>query len=223
MSSQPVVYCCLPRPGIIFMSAVFAIWELIKSFNYFVIQRDTFQYKTFFLFLSNIARVVTLVSAFGFIYAGYLAFKRSYKPFNRLMYLFVANLAFDLYSAIWTISNTLTASIRNKDHVKDHIIQGFKNHTLSYNSIINNNTMTNGTISNRTLNEESAQNVAEVVATGIQIFVPLFLCLLVIVPFLNKLYFVSKIHTYVKYVLYKKEEAPSIQTPHQLPQCSKLE
>lgn len=63
------------RPGIIFMSTVIGCWELLKSFVFFFVFRDTFKRKTFFYMISYLGRFVTLIAGFAFLYSGYLAYK----------------------------------------------------------------------------------------------------------------------------------------------------
>ncbi|SAM03271.1 hypothetical protein [Absidia glauca] len=197
--------------------------------------------------ISYLGRFVTLAAGFAFLYSGYLAYKRSFKPYKRLLYLFMANLVFDAYNLVWGIKLVFDSTI-DKVSIQTNISKSmmetsnatnsaFYNSTL-YNSTMYNNTMynttlynttlynsteiSNGTMSNSTFTQKDADMVAGVIATGIHIFVPFFTCLFFLVPFFNKLYLVSRIDTYTKYVIYKKEEAqiPAMQLPHKLPECS---
>ncbi|ORZ17391.1 hypothetical protein BCR42DRAFT_491267 [Absidia repens] len=201
MPSKPIIYCCVPRPGIIFMSLIFGFCGLVPSIST-LYSLHFISFKSFSCFIDCMDRDVDIISTFAFFYSAYLTYKRRYKPFKYLQYIFWTRVLFDVYNGIYTLKAALTVPLDQYNINKD----------MPYNATNNNG-----------LTEEEYHKLNETLSYGVYAIMPFIMAFLILFPLLNKIYLIIKMKAYTDYVTYKKEEArpvPVIELPHKLPECS---
>ncbi|ORZ17392.1 hypothetical protein BCR42DRAFT_414525 [Absidia repens] len=185
---QPSVFCCLlPRPGIMlftFLSAVYAFSGVFAMtagfvFAYFYMPLpDTAKEGMFFKFASNLFKLNTVVDVFCgliYVYAFILAYKRKWKAFEPVLYVFLAIALYGGYSMLCTIKENYLVALNRDDSITDKFGDMDDDHKESFNRWFP-----------RLL----------VVTTLI----------LSVMPWLIQVYLIKQIRSYIKYVLYKKDE-----------------
>ncbi|ORZ17389.1 hypothetical protein BCR42DRAFT_414518 [Absidia repens] len=189
MGSRPLIYCCVPRAG---MMTLTFWYGLTHWFGLFIIAILLSLSEEQFLWVKKIVDpddqlgedtlldyldcLACFVIGYAYFYMCYLAYKRNFKPINKLLYFFAADL-------VWGVGIILMA-VHNE----------FKN------------TMKESKITVNELPEDPKKYEVQV-ETPIKFGLIFWLFLWHVVPFINKVYVFLKIRAYIKYVEYKKEEA----------------
>ncbi|ORZ17397.1 hypothetical protein BCR42DRAFT_414534 [Absidia repens] len=200
MRPTPIIYCCLIRPGIIFMSLIFGCVGILQCL-YDLLRSGFFHVANFEDFLNCTCRIVTIFTTFSFFYSAYLAYKREYKPFKYLLYIFWTNISLDIFSGMFVLKTLFDVTSKSID-IKEK---------LPYNAT-----------ENHKLTEDEYYRIAQNVSSGADVILSFIVVSLLLFPFLNKVYLVVKLKAYADYINYKKDASsvPSVKLPHKLPQCS---
>ncbi|ORZ17394.1 hypothetical protein BCR42DRAFT_31382 [Absidia repens] len=141
-------------------------------------------------------------NTFAFFYAVYLTYKRKYKPFKYLLYIFWASILLDVCSGLFSLKAAFSVT-HNPHKVKTEIPYNATNH--------------------KGLTEEEYNQMNEAIESGVYAVMPFVMAFFTLFPLINKIYLIIKMKAYADYIAYKKEEArpvPVVELPHKLPECS---
>ncbi|CAO3587158.1 unnamed protein product [Absidia cylindrospora] len=195
MGSRPLIYCCVPRAGMMTLTFWYGVthWfillligillslseERLLWFKKIIDPDDLMEEDTL---LDYLIVTANFVIGYAYFYICYLAYKRNFKPISKLLYFFAADIVWDFWHLLMTCHNSFKNTMKDSKITVNEITEGPKKYEVQ-------------------------------VETPIRFFMIIWLFICCAVPLINKIYVFMKIRAYIKYVEYKKEEAESCPKP----------
>ncbi|KAI9301277.1 hypothetical protein BJ944DRAFT_271740 [Cunninghamella echinulata] len=186
MTSEPTIYCCLPRPGITTICFIYGCIGFSSIFTYLFINFLNYkflgdEYKWPGIYeIDHMKIILYLVFGTNYFYASYLSYKKKIIYIKPLVKIFISNIALNIAVAFYDLYGIFQC-IRKMNNPSDEAMSSETNEPTSPQAVF-----------------------------YFAFFYVLSWILFYILPLVNEVYFILKVNRYIEYIEAKKNDVKLI-------------